>query len=251
MSDKKPLGIIILAAGQGKRMKSDLPKVLHNVGGKPMIARVIEQAERLKGSKIVVVVSNIKGQVVSAISHYNVVPVEQKERLGTGHAILQTKDEFSDSNGNILILSGDVPLLSQMTLDKLVHRHYVYGAAATVLTTIFENPSGYGRVVRNSDGTLNRIVEHKDCTDEQLEIREVNAGIYIFDCRHLFQCLPEVGCDNVQGEYYLPDVLPLIQSMGGKIAVETVGDTREVAGVNTKEQLLEMNRIYHELYETS
>ncbi len=251
MGGKKPLGIIILAAGRGKRMKSDLPKVLHHVGGKPMIARVIEQAEHLKGSKIVVVVSNIKGRVVSAISHFNVVPVEQKERLGTGHAILQTKDEFSDFDGNILILSGDVPLLSQMTLDKLVHRHYVYRAAATVLTTIFENPAGYGRVVRNSDGTLNRIVEHKDCTDEQLKVREVNAGVYIFDSRYLFQCLPEVGCDNIQGEYYLPDVLPLIQSMGGKIAVETVEDTREVAGINTQEQLLEMNRIYHELYETS
>ncbi|MBC8174161.1 MAG: NTP transferase domain-containing protein [Candidatus Marinimicrobia bacterium] len=251
MGDKKPLGIIILAAGHGKRMKSDLPKVLHHVGGKPMIAHVIEQAKHLKGSKIVIVVSNIKGRVASATSHYNVVPVEQKERLGTGHAILQTKDKFSDFDGNILILSGDVPLLSQMTLDKLVHRHYVYGAAATVLTTIFENPAGYGRVVRNSDGTLNRIVEHKDCTNEQVEIREVNAGVYIFDSRYLFQCLPEVECDNIQGEYYLPDVLPLIQSMGGKIAVETVEDTREVAGINTQEQLLEMNRIYHELYETS
>lgn len=249
MTEKVPLGIIILAAGKGKRMKSPSQKVLHTIGEKPMIRHVINTARSLNPHKIVVIAGDNRERMIEVLDGEHVDLVEQEEQLGTGHAVLQAKKEFEGFDGNILILSGDVPLLSQMTLDKVLAKHYVSHASATVLTAIFDNPKGYGRVVRNGVGNLDRIVEEKDCTDTLRAIREVNAGVYVFDAGLLFRYLPEVQNHNAQQEYYLPDVLWVLKSSGESIAIDQVPDSREVAGVNTREQLVEANRIYGELHE--
>lgn len=242
--NKQPLAVIILAAGEGKRMKSDLPKVLHPVGGKPMISHVVEIAQAIEPEKIVVIVGVGRELVMDELSRSGVEFAVQDKQLGTGHAVLQAKDNLSDFNGNVLILSGDVPLLSEMTLDKVLYRHYVSKAAATVLSTIIDNPTGYGRVIRRDDGNLKHIVEEKDCSRDEREVREINAGIYLFDAKTLFQYLPEVGNANVQQEYYLPDVLPLIMAESGIVAVEKTENAKEVAGVNSPEQLEELNSTF-------
>lgn len=249
MSSERHLAVIILAAGRGKRMNVSLPKVLHPVGGKPMLLHVVRTAKDLKPYKIVIIVGKEIEQVMKALNDEDVTLVHQKERLGTGHAVLQARKEFAGFDGKILVLSGDVPLLSQMTLDKLLNKHYVSNVAATVLTTIFDNPAGYGRTIRNGAGNLDRIVEDKDCTESQRRIQEINAGIYLFNAPLLFQYLPQVGNDNAQQEYYLPDVLSLMKSSGKEVAIDQVSDCREVAGVNNQEQLDEVNRIYRELHE--
>ncbi|MEE9168045.1 MAG: NTP transferase domain-containing protein [Candidatus Neomarinimicrobiota bacterium] len=251
MAERPPLGVIILAAGKGKRMKSPDQKVLHSIGNKPMIRRVVATARALNPEKIVVIVGSHKERMNDILDGEQLTLVEQEERLGTGDAVLRAEKEFESFDGCILVLSGDVPLLSQMTLDKLLAKHYVSHASATVLAAIFDDPTGYGRIVRNGVENLHRIVEEKDCTDDLRTIREVNAGVYAFDARLLFRYLPEVGNNNVQKEYYLPDVLTVLRSSGHLVAVESVTDSREVAGVNTQEQLIEANRIYRELYENN
>jgi len=247
--NQPPLSVIILAAGKGKRMKSSLPKILHPVGGEPMIRHVIRRAKSLNPNKIFIIVGREKEQVKEALKDENIIFIHQEEQLGTGHAVLQAKVFFAGMYGNVLVLSGDVPLLSQMTLDKLLNKHYVSSVVATILTTIFDNPTGYGRIVRNDAGYLDRIVEEKDCTENQKAIREINAGIYLFDVKLLFHYLPQVNNDNAQQEYYLPDVLPLMKLSGQPVAIDLLSDYREVAGVNNQEQLAEVNRIYKELYE--
>lgn len=249
MTERPPLGVIILAAGRGIRMNSFIPKVLHSVGGRPMLLHVLETARSLQPEKIVVIAGDDHKKVKSVLEDEDVIMVHQKQRLGTGHAVLQAREEFDGFEGCLLVLSGDVPLLSQMSLDKLLARHYVSDAAATVLTTIFDNPTGYGRVIRNGQANLGRIVEEKDCSDELRTIKEINAGVYVFDAELLLKYLPEVKNDNAQQEYYLPDVLPILISSGRRVAIDRMSDSREFAGVNTREQLVEANRIYRELYE--
>lgn len=249
MTEPRSLGVIILAAGEGKRMKSSLPKVLHPVGGLPMIRHVVRTARTLKPDRIVVVVGTGKERIRKALDGHGIRFVEQSRRLGTGHAVLQARGEFEGFEGDVLVLSGDVPLLSEMSLDKLLFTHYVSKAAATYMTVIFDNPSGYGRVIKNGQGDLFKIVEDKDCSPRQKDIREVNAGVYVFDASLLFRYLPEVGNANAQGEYYLPEVQEFMRSAGHPVALYQVADPREVAGVNTPEQLVQVNRIYGELHE--
>lgn len=243
MSDHPNLGIIILAAGKGKRMKSTFPKLLHQVAGVPMIKHVVTTASQLNPEIVVTIVGQGKEKVKEVLKGFDLVFVEQREQLGTGHAVRQAEKEFAGFTGNLLILSGDVPLITQMTLDKLLQMHYVSSVAATVLSAIFENPSGYGRIILNGEGLLDRIVEEKDCTTELQTIQEVNAGIYVFDPQLLFLHLSNLVCDNRQKEYYLPDVIPLLRKSGHRVAIEQVNDIHEVAGVNTREQLIEINRI--------
>lgn len=244
--NRRPLAVLILAAGEGKRMKSDLPKVLHLVSGKPMISRVVETAQALKPEKIVAVVGAGRELVKSELSGSGVEFAIQDRQLGTGHAVLQAKDSFSDFHGDLLILSGDVPLLSEISLDKILRRHYVSCATATVLSTIIDNPTGYGRVIRSNDGNLERIVEEMNCSEDERKIREINAGIYLFRSEVLFRYLPKVSNANVQQEYYLPDVLPMIIEDDGIVAVEQINDALEVAGVNSPEQLEELNLAFEE-----
>lgn len=236
--------VVILAAGQGKRMKSELPKVMHLVRGQPMIRHVVHTAQAMQPRKIVIIVGVGRDKIIHELRGESVEFTIQEQQLGTGHAVLQAQEYLRGFSGDVLILSGDVPLLSELTLDKLLHRHYVSHAAATVLSTIIDNPTGYGRVIRKADGLLQRIVEEKDCTPEERQIQEINAGVYLFDADTLYRYLPRVSNANAQQEYYLPDVLPLILAGNGYIAVEQITDAREVAGVNTLQQLEEINRIY-------
>ncbi len=231
------LSAIILAAGKGTRMKSDLPKVLHTVLGETMISRVIKQARSCGCDKIVVVVGYQKENVIDSLKDAQVDFAVQEEQLGTAHAVQQCEKHFDSFEGNILILSGDVPLLTNATLKKLISRHTENQADATLLTAVFENPHGYGRVIRNDDDTLQDIVEEKDADDNIRKINEINSGIYVFKKDLLFSYLKLVDNKNSQGEYYLPDVLPLMVRDKHRIFLQVADQAEEIQGVNTVEQL--------------
>lgn len=231
------LSAIILAAGKGTRMKSDLPKVLHKVLGKSMISRVIDQAKQAGAQKIVVVVGYKKEMVIESLQGTDVQFAVQEEQLGTAHAVQQCEPFFQNWNGHILVLSGDVPLLTGETLQKLISRHQENDADATLLTAELENPHGYGRILRNADDTLKDIVEEKDADEEIQKIKEINSGIYIFKKELLFSYLKHVDNKNAQGEYYLPDVLPLMVRDNRKIYLQKAEQSEEIQGVNTVEQL--------------
>ncbi|HDT12363.1 MAG TPA: bifunctional UDP-N-acetylglucosamine diphosphorylase/glucosamine-1-phosphate N-acetyltransferase GlmU, partial [Candidatus Marinimicrobia bacterium] len=196
------LSAIILAAGKGTRMKSDLPKVLHKVLGETMISRVIRQARGCGCDKIVVVVGYEKEKVIDSLRDVNVDFAYQEEQLGTAHAVRQCEEHFQSYDGDILVLSGDVPLLTDTTLKKLISRHTENRADATLLTAIFDNPQGYGRILRNDDDTLQDIIEEKDADQTVKKIKEINSGIYVFKKDLLFSYLKLVDNKNSQGEYY-------------------------------------------------
>jgi bifunctional UDP-N-acetylglucosamine pyrophosphorylase/glucosamine-1-phosphate N-acetyltransferase len=234
---------IILAAGKGTRMKSDLPKVLHKVGGKPMINHVLDAAKAAGITKNIVVIGHMAPLVEKEICQGSVCEV-QVEQKGTGHAVLITEKNFSDPAETVVILSGDSPLIRPETIEKLMDYHESIDADVTVLTSILDNPFNYGRIIRDDLGHLERIVEEKDATDDERKIKEINTGTYCFKSGPLFESLKKVGNDNAQGEYYLPDVLAIIREKGGTIRVMSDSDATEVLGVNTLEQLAEVEKIY-------
>ena len=189
---------IILAAGKGTRMKSKLPKVLHKVGGKPMLQHVIDAAKSAGSTREIVVIGN--GAELVQQSFNDVEFVLQAEQLGTGHAVLCTKEKFANSNDTILVLCGDTPLFTGELLKNFVDKHIKSKAAATVLTAEMPDATGYGRIIREDDGTFRKIVEHKDANSYERQISEVNAGVYCFDAKKLFGALSQVKNDNAQGE---------------------------------------------------
>ena len=237
----KPLAAVILAAGKGTRMGSDLPKVLHEVGGKPMIVHVIHTARNLGAEKIITVIGHRYELVQKELENEYVECILQLQQLGTAHAVMQCQDFLSDFQDNVLILYGDVPLIKVETLFQLIEVHENEDALSTILTTDLPYPTGYGRIIRNPDRSLMKIVEEKDATDKEREIHEINSGIYVFDAQTLFRLLPKVGNNNTQNEYYLPDVLNLIIKEKGKVAIDKINNYIEIQGVNTIEQLTEVN----------
>lgn len=242
---KRKTSIIILAAGKGVRMKSDLPKVAHLLAGKPLVEWVVTNAEHFKPEMIIVVVGYKKDVVMDCLSGFdNITFVEQKEQLGTGHAVYVTRENFKDFEGIVIILPGDVPLLKEKTLENLLKIHEEKHAAATVLTVDLDDPTGYGRIVRNNAGYVEKIVEHKDASEEIRKINEINTGIFCFDSRELFTVLPKIGQDNSQNEMYLTDALELLRNEGKPVAAVKVKDPIEVAGINSKEQLQELEDQY-------
>jgi UDP-N-acetylglucosamine diphosphorylase/glucosamine-1-phosphate N-acetyltransferase len=245
---KTKLSTVIMAAGKGTRMKSDMPKVLHLVDEIPMVSHVIRLSKLLESDRIILVLGHKKELVIDAVKDENVEYVIQEPQLGTGHAVQQTYPLLKNFNGNVLVLSGDVPLLRQTTIEKMVEIQNTSNHGVTVLTAIFDDPYGYGRVIRKSDNTLDKIVEHKDCTDEELKIKEINAGIYIFKALDLFPALDKIRNDNKQNEYYLPDALKHIAENGKSIALHITDEPTEISGVNTVEQLKELNLIYKKWY---
>ena len=230
------LETLILAAGKGTRMKSKLPKVLHKVCGKPMLQHVIDAAKGAGSSREVVIIGSGAELVEQTIS--GVEFVLQKEQLGTGHAVLSAKKSFAESKGTILILCGDTPLLTSKLLKNFVAAHKSSHCAATVLTAAMPDPTGYGRIICEDDGTFKKIVEEKDATPEIKKIRETNAGCYCFDVEKLFNALDKIGNDNAQGEYYLPDVLTIFKNAGEKIGIFTAEYADETIGINTRIQLV-------------
>ncbi len=243
MSTSRNLAAVILAAGQGKRMKSDLPKVLHKVAGKPMVEHVIGQATSSGAKKVVVIVGHKKELVIEVTDRLNVDFAVQKEQLGTGDAVKAAKESLEDFDGDVLVLSGDVPLLSQETITSLMKYHQHEEAVATVVTAIAEDPTGYGRVLRGDDGLLFAIREHKDCNEEEIKVDEINSGIYLFDSKVLFEALGNLTNDNAQGEYYLTDVFSQFFDKGLKVGAYTASFD-EIHGVNDIEGLKKAEEIY-------
>jgi UDP-N-acetylglucosamine diphosphorylase/glucosamine-1-phosphate N-acetyltransferase len=231
------LSTVILAAGKGKRMKSDLPKVLHPLNGRPMIHYVSDVAEAIHSDKIVLIIGHKKELVKEQTAARPIEYVIQEKQLGTGHAVRQTESLFNGYDGDLLVLSGDVPLLRAETIKTLDEVHRRENPIATLLTARLEDATGYGRIVRDNDGFVRKIVEHKDADEETLKIKEINVGIYIFRCRELFETLPQVGNDNTQGEYYLPDVVKIYIDSGKKVAAVASPDPEETHGINNVRQL--------------
>ena len=236
-----PLAVIILAAGKGTRMNSNLPKVLHPIGDLPMITRVVRTAQALQANHIVPVLGYKHELVQSALKDEPVECALQLEQLGTAHAVLQCRKILKDFSGNVLILYGDVPLIKVDTLENLLSLHSQSNTQSTILTTDLPAPTGYGRIIRNEDLSLMKIVEEKDATDEERQVIEINSGIYVFDAHTLFRLLPLVGNNNKQNEYYLPDVLNLIIQEKGKVAIDKINNYVEIQGVNNIKQLDEVN----------
>lgn len=234
--------VVILAAGNGSRMKSDLPKVLHQVAGKAMVDWVVESVLPLNPTKILTVTGVGAEQVQEHLSGKTDFVV-QEQQLGTGHAVLQTKKALAKSKGATLILSGDTPLFTSETLQALLDEHDRTKNAVTVLTAFAENPTGYGRIVRGEDGMVMKIVEEKDASVTERRIQEINTGVYIFDNQLLFEALSQVGNDNVQQEYYLPDTLDILREMGQPIGAYQTMDFSESMGVNDRVALATANKI--------
>ncbi|MFZ5634637.1 MAG: bifunctional UDP-N-acetylglucosamine diphosphorylase/glucosamine-1-phosphate N-acetyltransferase GlmU [Bacillota bacterium] len=230
------LAAVVLAAGKGTRMKSDLPKVLHKVCGVPMICHVLKAAREAGADRVVVVVGFGGDLVEQEIKGLGEV-VFQHEQLGTAHALQQAARPLQEFKGDILVLCGDTPLISAGTLKELVSVHRHSGASATVLTAVPDNPAGYGRVKRDSQGRVAGIVEQKDAAPEELSIKEINTGMYCFKSQGLFEALAQLKPENVQGEYYLPDVIGRYAGEGKKVAALSVADTVEIMGVNDRCQL--------------
>jgi bifunctional UDP-N-acetylglucosamine pyrophosphorylase/glucosamine-1-phosphate N-acetyltransferase len=233
--------VAILAAGKGTRMKSNLPKVLHSLGGKSLVERVIESAEPLSPSRKLVIVGYQSQEVKTAIdSIHGVEFVEQTVQLGTGHAIQQLLPYLQDYTGDLLILNGDVPLLRTETLKALLQTHQENHNSCTILTAQLANPQGYGRVFRNSEGIVQKIIEDKDCTSIQRENDRVNAGIYCFRWPDLAKILPHLQANNAQKEYYLTDAVTQV----GKVMAVDVQDYQEILGINDRLQLATANDIF-------
>jgi bifunctional UDP-N-acetylglucosamine pyrophosphorylase / glucosamine-1-phosphate N-acetyltransferase len=233
--------VLILAAGKGTRMKSSRPKVLHHVAGAPMIDYVLATAAAIGAETRTVVVGHEADRVRAVLCGLaDLRFVLQEPQLGTAHAVIQAEPLFSGVRGTLVLLSGDVPLLTAETLRALLDCHRQAGAAATVLTAVVDNPFGYGRVVRDGAEVL-RIVEHRDATDAEREIREINSGIYAFDLEPLFPALHQVASDNAQREYYLPDLVGIYRRAGRRVAAMAVDRADEILGINSRAELASMS----------
>jgi bifunctional UDP-N-acetylglucosamine pyrophosphorylase / glucosamine-1-phosphate N-acetyltransferase len=238
----RELAVVVLAAGQGTRMKSATPKVLHEIAGIPILGHVLATAHSLKAAKVAVVLRHEKELIENyVLSHFPKTEiVTQDEIPGTGRAAEQALEALGDFAGDVLILSGDVPLLDVESIEQLVQVHQAENLQGSLISVVLENPNGYGRLVRSSDGSLQGIVEQKDASADELGIDEVNAGVYVFDAKSLVSQLSKVGTENAQGEKYLTDVVGLMLKAGEKVHAQQILDPYLVAGVNDRAQLGEI-----------
>lgn len=227
---------VILAAGKGVRMRSQMPKVLHQVAGKPMVWYVIQAVKEAGINDITLVVGHGRELVEEALADENLNFVVQEQQLGTGHALMQAQGSVNPGH-TLLVLAGDTPLLEGKTLKKLLDFHQQQQAQATVLSALLPNPYGYGRIIRQADGGLERIVEEKDADPEEKEIAEINTGMYCFQAGTVFTALSQVQRANAQGEYYLTDVLPILKNDGHKVAVLATDEVDHIHGINDRVQM--------------
>jgi len=240
---KNALAVVIMAAGKGTRMNNpNLAKVMYTVAGRPMLDYVIELAVELGSTRTIVVLGWQRESVEKHVrgAHPDVLCVEQSPQLGTGHAVMQSEQALADFSGDLLVLSGDVPLLSLETAADLLAYHRSHDGVATILTAILPHPAGYGRIVRDQEWHVTGIVEHKDATEEQRAIREINSGIYVFRTQALFTALREITPANAQHEYYLTDVFGWFARNNMQFDAVHTDDPREILGVNTPAQLEEV-----------
>ena len=223
---------IILAAGEGKRMKSTTPKVLHKVCGKEMVNHVIDIMRKSELHHINVIIGRNAEQVKAATLSRNVLYSLQEKQLGTGHAVMCTKDFLKDKKGTVAIFTGDAPLIKECTVRSLMKFHEDGNFKATILTSKIEDPDKYGRVIRNINGEVEKIVEYKDCNKEELRVNEINAGMYAFDIESLIESLGKLSNNNAQGEYYLTDIIGILCQEGHKVGA-MVTDFQQTIGVNS------------------
>ncbi|MBC1393801.1 bifunctional UDP-N-acetylglucosamine diphosphorylase/glucosamine-1-phosphate N-acetyltransferase GlmU [Listeria innocua] len=233
---------VVLAAGQGTRMKSKLYKVLHPVCGKPMVEHVVDQISTLDVDKVVTIVGHGAEKVQEHLAGKSEF-VKQEEQLGTAHAVLQAKSELAGKDGVTLVVCGDTPLIEASTMEALLKYHHEKRAKATILTTVIEDPTGYGRIIRDDLGIVEKIVEHKDATEKEQRISEINTGTYCFDNKALFEALENVSNDNVQGEYYLPDVIKILKDADEVVAAYKMESFEESLGVNDRIALAEASKL--------
>lgn len=233
---------LVLAAGKGTRMKSRLPKVLHKVGGKAMVERVLDTVNAVGVDRSVVIVG-FGGEEVRAYLGDRCEYVTQAEQKGTGHAVREANPVLGDFDGTIVLMCGDTPLVTEDTIKALLKEHAATGAAATVLTAHMENPTGYGRIIRDEEGKVLRIVEQKDGTPDELAVQEINTGMYAFDSQKLWPCLAQLSDDNAQGELYITDVVGILVNAGERVSAYMTMDEDESLGVNSRVQLAEAERI--------
>lgn len=233
---------VVLAGGKGVRMESDLPKVLHNINGKPLIMHVLESLKKAGIQRIITVVG-YKGEMVSETISGLSESVVQKEQLGTGHAVMQAETMLSGFDGNVVVACGDVPLIKPETFLNLIQANENEKVKAAVLTMKLENPTGYGRILKDSDGSFLRIVEEKDSDSEQKKIQEVNTGTYVFNSRFLFEGLKQIDTNNAQCEYYLPDALNYIIKSGFEVKTLMLDKPVEGSGINNKSELAALEKL--------
>jgi len=239
---------LVLAAGKGTRMQSDMAKVLHVLEGRPLLYYVLETARRAGAGKIVVIVGHQSDQVRYAFPDPDLIFVEQSPQLGTGHAVMQAREVLIGYRGLTVILCGDVPLLKPETVRALIRSHREAEATLTVLTTEPPGPHAYGRIVKNGEGDILKIVEHRDATDAEREILEINTGIYCVDTPFLFSALAQVKNDNQQKEYYLTDIVEIARREGRKAHACLTADYVEVMGINTVEELQKAGEVLRKSY---
>jgi bifunctional UDP-N-acetylglucosamine pyrophosphorylase/glucosamine-1-phosphate N-acetyltransferase len=241
VNEKQDIHVVVLAAGKGTRMKSQLPKVLHKISGLTIIERVLRTASALKPASITLVVGHGADEVKQSLSKRKALQfVTQEQQLGTGHALLQARPLLEGKTGTVVLLSGDVPLLSADSLKTLLDAHTDADAAATVITANFPRPFGYGRIVR-TNGRISKIVEERDTSPAQKAITEINSGIYAFDLAPLFGALDAIGTANKQGEYYLPDLVAIYRKQKREVATWTVARADEIRGINSRTELAEVS----------
>lgn len=239
---KRPLAAVIMAAGKGTRMKDpSRAKVMYELNGFPMIHYVADLAYELEAKRVIVVVGHQRELVTEFLrrEHPTVETVVQVQQLGTGHAVLQAEPLLRDFEGDTVVLSGDVPMLTAASMQELLHHHHATKAIATILTARLADPTGYGRVLRNPDGSVHKIVEHKDATEAERRVDEINSGIYVFDRKRLFEALHHLTPANAQGEYYLTDVFEDFWKHHLTVSALLASHPDEIRGINTPEQLEE------------
>ncbi len=236
------LNMVILAAGKGTRMKSKMIKVAHRLGGRPMVSHVVKLAHAIGVERPIVVVGYDRERVQQILGD-GIDYVHQAEQLGTGHAVMQAAPLLAGRTGPTIVISGDTPLLRVETMQKLIQMHAENSAAATLLTVMAEDPTGYGRIIRRPDGMVDRIVEHKDATAEQRLVREINLSTYCFDTAMLVKALAEIDNDNAQGEYYLTDCIEILSRLGYPVVTHVVDDPTETVMPNDRVQMAAAERI--------
>jgi len=243
VAKEKGLAAIILAAGKGTRMKSGLVKVLHTLMGMPMLCFIVDVVKRIDFNKIVVVVGFQEEVVRKRFEDKDLIFVEQREQLGTGHAVLCAEETLKGFDGDVLIICGDVPLIKDDTVRALVEFHQESNSRVTVLTTKLEDPTGYGRIARGDSGDIIGIVEDKDASDAEKKLEEVNTGIYCVEAVYLFDLLRKVGRDNKQSEYYLTDVVAIAAERGDKVLSLLREDPLEVLGINNRIEMARASEV--------
>ncbi len=244
---KSPINVVILAAGLGTRMKSKRAKVLHRAGGLTLVEHVVNAATGLTPPEhVTVVVGSQAEQVKASLAQTGVQFVEQKEQKGTGHALLMCRDALASQGGLVVVTYGDGPLLSRATLQQLVDRQASSDGAATLITTRLADPTGYGRIIQGKDGEVQAIVEQKAATPQQLAIPLINSGIYCFRADLLWKHISEIGTDNPAREYYLTDIVEILNRAGHKVAALEVSDSQELLGINTRAELAVVDKIFRE-----